>query len=102
MHSLSGKVAVVTGGTKGVGRGVAAVLAQCGARVFVTGRSAALDRAERAGIVQIKCDHRLDGEVDAAFDLILRDASRIDLLVNSVWGGYDGMVEGGEFTWPRP
>jgi dehydrogenase/reductase SDR family member 1 len=39
METLEGKVAVVTGGTFGVGRGVASVLAQSGALVFVTGRS---------------------------------------------------------------
>lgn len=38
--SLDGRVAVVTGATKGVGRGIGRELAQHGARVFVTGRSA--------------------------------------------------------------
>jgi hypothetical protein len=39
MKSLEGNVAIVTGGTFGVGRGIASALAHCGARVFVTGRS---------------------------------------------------------------
>ena len=49
MQTLEGQVAVVTGGTFGVGRGIAAVLNQRGARVFVTGRSAHED-GQDAGI----------------------------------------------------
>ena len=44
----------------------------------------------------------MDGEVEATFDQILRDARPVDILVNNVWGGYEDMVEGGEFTWPKP
>lgn len=40
--------------------------------------------------------------MDAAFDRVTREATSIDILVNSAWGGYEGMVEDGEFTWPRP
>jgi dehydrogenase/reductase SDR family protein 1 len=40
--------------------------------------------------------------VDAAFDLISGEVKAIDILVNSVWGGYEQIVENGEFTWPRP
>ena len=94
-------VAVVTGGTKGVGRGIALELARAGARVFVTGRSAD-EAAGENGIVPIRCDHRIDAQVDAAFARIVREAGGIDVLANNVWGGYDNMMENGQFTWPKP
>jgi dehydrogenase/reductase SDR family protein 1 len=99
---LNGRVAVVTGATKGVGRGVARELAEAGARVFITGRSAPGYARLGERTTAIRCDHRDDNQVDAAFDTILREANAIDILVNSVWGGYDGMIENGEFTWGKP
>ncbi len=100
--SLDGRVAVVTGGTKGVGRGVARELAGQGARVFVTGRSASEHERLDDPITGIRCDHRLDDQVESAFNLILREGKAIDILVNNVWGGYERMVEDGVFTWPKP
>jgi len=100
--NLNGKVAVVTGATKGVGRGVARELAQAGTKVFITGRSAPEFERLDALTTAIRCDHRDDAQVDAAFTAIQRDAGTIDILVNSVWGGYDGMIENGDFTWPKP
>ena len=100
--SLDGRVAVVTGATKGVGRGVGLELARRGARVFVTGRSAPDHERLDERITAIRCDHREDTQVDAAFDRIVREARTIDILVNSVWGGYERMIENGEFTWPKP
>jgi NAD(P)-dependent dehydrogenase (short-subunit alcohol dehydrogenase family) len=50
----------------------------------------------------IRCDHRVDTEVAAAFEQILKECGAIHILVNNVWGGYERMVESGEFTWPRP
>src|SRR5260370_30810604 len=41
-------------------------------------------------------------QVEAAFSLIVREVNAIDILVNSVWGGYERMVEDGNFTWPKP
>jgi NAD(P)-dependent dehydrogenase (short-subunit alcohol dehydrogenase family) len=100
--TLHGKVAVVTGATKGVGRGVARELARHGARVFGTGRSASDGEAGDAPFTRIACDHRVDGQVETAFKQVLGEAAGIDVLVNNVWGGYEGMVEDGQFTWPRP
>ena len=100
--SLDERVAVVTGATRGVGRGVASELARQGARVFVTGRSAPDHGPLGERITGIRCDHRVDGEVEAAFARIVREANTIDILVNNVWGGYEGMLEDGQFTWPKP
>ena len=99
--NLAGKVAVVTGATKGVGRGVAIELARSGARVFITGRSAPDGRVDEQ-TTGIRCDHRQDTEVEAAFNRVIREANTIDILVNNVWGGYERMVENGEFTWGKP
>ena len=66
--NLERKVAVVTGATRGVGRGVGRALAQHGARVFVTGRSAPEHEGLDDRITGIRCDHRLDVEVEAAFN----------------------------------
>lgn len=100
--SLDGSVAIVTGGTRGVGRGVGRELARQGARVFITGRSAPDHERLDERITGIRCDHRVATQVEAAFNLILRETSAIDILVNNVWGGYERMVEDGNFTWPKP
>jgi dehydrogenase/reductase SDR family protein 1 len=102
MRTLEGKVAIVTGGTFGVGRGIASALAQYGARVFVTGRSAHDGVAYDEQITGIRCDHRVDTEVTAAFERVAREAGKIEILVNNVWGGYERMVEDGTFTWTKP
>jgi len=98
---LKETVAVVTGATRGVGRGVASELARAGARVFITGRSADLSHADPQ-VISIRCDHRSDADTTAAFERILDEAGTIDLLVNNVWGGYESMIENGVFTWTKP
>jgi NAD(P)-dependent dehydrogenase (short-subunit alcohol dehydrogenase family) len=92
------QTALVTGASRGVGRGVAIALADAGYRVFATGRTIA-DALLPDSITRIRCDHRNDAETAAAFD---RVGDSLDILVNSAWGGYEQMVENGEFTWPRP
>ena len=70
----------------------------------MTGRSvdesAPIDDDEH--ITGIRCDHRRDPEVTAAFERVARETDGIDLLVNNVWGGYERMVEDGALTWTTP
>ncbi|HJU42877.1 MAG TPA: SDR family NAD(P)-dependent oxidoreductase [Vicinamibacterales bacterium] len=100
--SLTGTVAIVTGASRGVGKGIAQELIEQGARVFVTGRS----RDDLAYVgdrgAALVCDHRDDQQVESAFQQVLNDAGHIDVLVNNVWGGYENMVENGAFTWGKP
>lgn len=102
MRTLAGRIAVVTGGTAGVGRGIASELANCGARVFVTGRSIHDGAGNNSQVIGIRCDHREDDQVAAAFGRVVQEAGAIDILVNNVWGGYEHMMEDGVFTWSKP
>lgn len=114
---LKGRVAVVTGASRGVGRGVAQGLGEAGMVVYATGRTAregegalpgsiattAREVTELGGEgIAVLCDHTRDDLVDALFERVLEERHRIDVLINSVWGGYERMIENGEFTWPKP
>ena len=102
MTTLANRIAVVTGGTAGVGRGIASELANSGAHVFVTGRSIQEGARSDSQITGIRCDHREDDQVTAAFGRVAQEAGPVDILVNNVWGGYEQMMEDGVFTWSKP
>lgn len=102
MQSLNGKVALVTGASRGVGKGIALELMDAQATVYITGRSVEDMRYVSGKGIAIECDHRNDAQVQSAFRRIADEQGRLDILVNNVWGGYENMVENGEFTWPRP
>ncbi|MCA1054173.1 SDR family NAD(P)-dependent oxidoreductase [Rossellomorea aquimaris] len=120
MKPLQGKIAVVTGASRGAGRGIAFELGSAGATVYVTGRSvrgAATDhRSEtieetadgvtsRGGIgIAVRCDHTNEDDVRNLFEQIEREHGRIDLLVNSVFGGSESSLPAGNGRsfWERP
>src|SRR5688572_2751738 len=106
MTQLKNAVALVTGASRGAGRGIALELGGAGATVYVTGRSvsggpttdnvpgtideSAREVTDRGGHgIAVRCDHTIDREVEALFDRIRHDHSRLDILVNNVWGGYE-------------
>jgi dehydrogenase/reductase SDR family member 1 len=101
MASLNGAVALVTGGSRGVGNGIALGLAEAGAKVYVTGRTVESENLG-GGCIPIRCDHTIDEEVERVFERIAREQGKLDILVNNAWGGYENMVENGEFTWVYP
>ncbi len=89
---------MVTGASRGVGRGVAIALAEAGFQVCATGRTIASANLPPE-IERITCDHLDDLQTKAAFERLSGD---LDVLVNSAWGGYERMLEDGQFTWPLP
>ena len=100
--TLAGQVALVTGASQGVGKGIALELIDAGACVYITGRDTErMKYIERKGTA-IECDHRDDAAVERALRRIGEQSGRLDILVNNVWGGYENMSEDGEFTWNRP
>ena len=103
MANLNEKVALVTGATRGVGKGIALELAESGAIVYVTGRSITEETfAASARLIPTPCDHTQDREVESVFHRMSKEQGRLDILVNNVWGGYENMLEDGVFTWTQP
>jgi NAD(P)-dependent dehydrogenase (short-subunit alcohol dehydrogenase family) len=93
--------ALVTRASRGVGRGIAIELDAAGFHVFATGRT--IDAADLPSSVQrIQCNHLIDSEIENLFRQIGECCDGLDVVVNSAWGGYERMIEGGQFTWSLP
>lgn len=109
-------VAVVTGASRGAGKGIALALGAAGAKVYVTGRSlkegdadlpgtihataSAIDAAGGQGIA-VACDHRDDRQVKDLFDRVERESGQLDILVNNATFLHDQLIEHGPF-WAKP
>lgn len=127
LKPLAGKVCLVAGASRGLGRGIARALGQAGATVIVTGRSSEAGprtdqrsetfedtarEVEAAGGrgEPYRCDHTNEREVDQLVAWSLRRFGRLDCVVDAVWGGnegYDGerYPDGSAFGapfWRRP
>lgn len=105
MGRLAGRIAVVTGASRGAGRGIALALGSEGATVYVTARSTresptvsetphgvedtADEVTARGGTgIPVACDHTDDAQVENLFARVRDDHGRIDVLVCNAWGGY--------------
>jgi len=117
----TGRVAVVTGASRGAGKGIALALGALGMTVYVTGRSVSrslgrLREVELPGTVvqtaaqvselggrgiAVACDHRDDVAVEAVFRRVAEESGRLDILVNNAASIHDALIDPGGF-WEKP
>ncbi len=103
--ALAGRVAIVTGASRGVGKGIALGLGEAGATVYVTGRTVApgalpgtitetaSDVSKLGGEgVAVACDHSVDAQVEALVARVMAERGRIDILVNNAFAIPDGKI----------
>ena len=109
-------VAVVTGASRGAGRGIAIALGTHGCTVYVTGRSEQTGDASMPGTIYetadavtaaggkgiaVRVDHADDAQVQALFEQVEREQGRIDILVNNACAIHDALTSPGNF-WEKP
>jgi NAD(P)-dependent dehydrogenase (short-subunit alcohol dehydrogenase family) len=122
MSQQNQRVAVVTGASRGVGKGVAIALGQAGYAVYVTGRSSGSSRGgqlygeslpgtiEETAVavsaaggkgIAVTCDHGDDAQVQALFQRVQEESGRLDILVNNATFLHDQLIDVGGF-WEKP
>lgn len=110
------RVIVVTGASRGAGKGIALALAGPGTTIYVTGRTVnegdaplpgtvaatAEEITARGGVgIPVVCDHSDDDQVEALFARVQREHGRLDLLVNNALVVHDALTQSGPF-WEKP
>lgn len=116
MALTENRVVVVTGASRGAGKGIALALGETGATVYVTGRTRAEGDAGLPGTVfatareidarggtgvPVICDHSDDDQVAALFRRVERESGALDILVNNAFTIPDGLARKGPF-WEKP
>lgn len=116
MTSLTGKVVVVTGASRGIGKGIALALGAEGATVYVTGRTASAGDHELPGTVAetaaevsrrggtgiaVQVDHASDLQVARLFEQVRAEQGRLDILVNNAFALPEDLTESKPF-WEKP
>jgi dehydrogenase/reductase SDR family protein 1 len=117
LQVLQGKIAVVAGASRGVGKGVALALGEAGATVYVTGRTVQVGANSLPGtIVQtaeevtrlggqgiaVRCDHCDDAAVEALFQRVRHEQGHLDILVNNVFAFPGAGAPKGTPFWELP
>ncbi|MGH9196169.1 MAG: SDR family NAD(P)-dependent oxidoreductase [Acidimicrobiia bacterium] len=113
---LSGQVAVVTGASRGAGRGIAEVLAECGMKTYLVARSINTPPRGRTGTLEevaegiearggeaviAQCDLSDDESIDALFERVTKDEGHLEILVNNAvgWGNHGQEHDVGVAPW---
>ncbi|XP_067928167.1 dehydrogenase/reductase SDR family member 1-like isoform X2 [Watersipora subatra] len=106
--ALSGKICLVTGASRGIGKGIAVQLGEAGATVYITGRSSSPEAAVIGGSLKetadeitakggtgiaVICDHAEDEQVKQLFERIEHDHGRLDVLVNNAYSAVTAIVK---------
>jgi NAD(P)-dependent dehydrogenase (short-subunit alcohol dehydrogenase family) len=109
-------VAIVTGASRGAGKGIATALGSHGCTVYVTGRSQTEGDASMPGTIHataeavnqaggrgvaVRCDHAEDAQVEALIEQVMREQGRLDILVNNACAIHDLLPAPGNF-WEKP
>lgn len=112
MNTTTRKVAVVTGASRGAGRGIARALGEQGFRVYVTGRTLHEGDADLPGTIgsaaqavtdaggegiAVRVDHGNADEIAALFAQVEQESGRLDILVNNAAALHDDLVKPGPF-----